>query len=216
MKRIFLILTASLLLIPGGFAQRIGDLVEDTDKIEFPDNSMGFDIMFGEGGMGLGFFYRTELSNTFQIFGDLSFSESEDKSEIEYIDIFGQPYTPGKVNRVFIIPVSVGLHYRLFQDALTANLRPYINAGAGPTMIMTTPYAQEYFKAFGDAEVQFTAGGYFGFGANFGVSEGNLLGLNLRYYIIKIFEGEGVESLEGQHMKNLGGFYLTINMGWMY
>jgi len=54
-----------------------------------------------------------------------------------------------------------------------------------------------------------------GVGANFGLDQSRLLGINIRYYVIRFFN-EGVEGLEGSYLKNLGGFYVTLNIGSMY
>jgi hypothetical protein len=87
--------------------------------------------------------------------------------------------------------------------------------GAGPSMVITTPYDREFFNAFGKAQSKFAIGGYLGFGANFGLDNNNLVGLNVRYYIIR-FLNDGVESLRGKYKKELGGIFLTINIGMMY
>jgi len=94
-------------------------------------------------------------------------------------------------------------------------LRPYINFGIGPSIVLTTPYKKEFFKSFTWAHAQYTFGGYVGFGANFGIDKSNLIGINLRYYIIHLFNN-GVEILQDRYEKNLGGFFLTINLGTMY
>lgn len=197
-------------------AQKIGELAPEKKSEVFPDNSWGMDIMFGEGGFGLGTFLRQKFNPSLTGFADLSISESKDDREVEFVDFLTQQtFTRGKVNRVFIVPLNFGLQYRLFASQITDNLRPYINAGVGPTMVVTTPYAKEFFKAFGDAKAKFAAGGYVGFGANFGLSKSNLLGINVRYYIIHLFD-EGVENLEGRFRKDLGHFYVTLNLGIMY
>jgi len=103
----------------------------------------------------------------------------------------------------------------LFAKELAENLRPYINAGIGPSLIIATPYSEEFFNAFSKAETKVAAGGYIGFGANFGLNKSSLLGLNFRYYIIKLF-GDGVESLEGRPKDVIGGFFVTFNIGFMY
>ena len=95
------------------------------------------------------------------------------------------------------------------------NLRPYINAGVGPALVITTPYSKEFFNAFADAQFKIAAGGYVGFGANFGIDTSSLVGINFRYYYIKFFD-EGVESLEGRVKNSIGGFFVTINFGFMY
>ncbi len=214
MKHILFIL---LLLLPilSLYPQGIGQIVPEKEPLVFPDNSLGFDIMFGEGGFGLGGFYRRQLSRNVSFFTDISMSESKDTEEVEYIDFWGNVFVPGKKNRVYLIPLNAGLQYRVFQDAIFENLRPYFNIGAGPSMVVTTPYEKEFFSSFGKAKAHFTIGGYIGFGANFGINKSSLLGINLRYYVIHFFD-EGVESLRGIKQKTLGGFYLTINIGMMY
>ncbi len=196
-------------------AQGIGEIVPNKTPEIFPANAFGFDILLGESGFGFGGFYRHELSTKFTLFGDISFSESKDQREFEYIDYFGNSFTVGKKNRVFQIPINFGAQFRLFEKELTDNLRPYINAAVGPTVVLTTPYSEEFFKAFGTTATHFAAGGYVGFGANFGLDKSNLIGLNFRYYYIRFFD-EGVESLEGRFNKTIGGFYVTINFGFMY
>lgn len=195
--------------------QGIGEIAPEKEALEFPQNAWGVDIMFGEGGFGLGTFYRRELSENFTLFTDFSISEAKDEKEIEYYDYYGRPYVIGKKNRIFIIPLVLGAQYRIFKGVLSDNLRPYINAGLGPTMVATTPYEREFFKSIGYAQAQYTLGGYIGFGANFGMDQSRLMGINLRYYVVHFFN-DGVEGLKGRRIKNLGGFYLTINIGSMY
>lgn len=212
------LLLAAIIIIPllNVNAQEIGELAPDKKPEVFPDNTLGLDIMFSEGGFGLGGFYRRQFSDKLTGFADISLSEAKDEREIEYYDYYtNQMYTVGKQNRVFLIPVNLGVQYRLFENVIYDNLRPYLNAGIGPTMVMTTPYSKEYFDAFGDARLKVAAGGYFGFGANFGLDKSSLVGINVRYYIIQFFD-KGVESLRGKYNKTLGGFFLTINLGMMY
>ena len=197
------------------YSQEIGKLAPDKPEDKFPPNSWGVDLMFGEGGFGIGTFLRKEFEPKLTGFVDISFSESKDEREFQYVDFFGNTFTVGKQNRVFIVPLNFGIQYRLFRDDLTSNLRPYFNIGVGPTLVISTPYDQEFFSAFGDAQAKFAAGGYVGLGANFGSSKSNLVGINLRYYYIHLFD-DGVENLENRFRQNLAHFYLTINIGIMY
>lgn len=196
-------------------AQEIGKLAPEKPPMVFPNNAFGADIIFSDGGLGLGGFYRHHLGGLVTSFVDFSFSESKDEREFQYVDIFGNVYTYGKKNRIFLIPVDVGIQYRILEHALYDNLRPYLNFGAGPSIILTTPYDIEFFSAFGKAKAKVTIGGYVGIGANFGLDKRSLVGLNLRYYYIHLFSG-GVESLENVPITNLGGIFLTINFGLMY
>lgn len=200
------------------YSQGIGEIVPDKEPIKFPKNALGFDIMFSEGGFGLGGFYRKSITDDFSYFIDLSFSEAKDEKEIEYIDFYdpyGRVYVLGKKNRIFLIPINVGLNYRLFRKSITDNLRPYINFGVGPSFVITTPYEREFFNSFKHATNYITAGGYIGIGANFGVDQKHLIGVNIRYLNVHFFS-KGVEGLQNRFKKDLGGIYITINIGTMY
>lgn len=216
MKSIKFFLIGLFLLSAGILhAQSIGELAPEKPPVVFPDNSWGVDLMFGEGGFGVGTFYRRQVNSDFTFFTDFSISEAKDEKEIEYYDYYGRPVVFGKKNRILLMPLNFGVHYRLFNNILSDNLRPYLNLGFGPSMVVTTPYAREFFNSLGYAQSKFTAGGYIGFGANFGLDKDNLVGINLRYYVVRFFD-EGVESLYGKYKKDVGGFYLTINIGSQY
>lgn len=195
--------------------QGIGELAPEKPPVFFPKNTWGADIMFGEGGFGLGTFYRRNLDNDFSLFGDFSISEAKDEQEVEYIDYYGRTIVFGKKNRILQMPLNFGVQQRLFSSLIYDNLRPYVGAGIGPSFIVTTPYELEFFSSFKKARGYFTLGGYIGFGANFGIDQDNLIGINVRYYVIRFFD-QGVESLYGKYKKDLGGFYLTLNIGRMY
>lgn len=212
-KIIYIILLFPLLLLN---AQKIGDFAEEKPHLKLPNNALGIDLMIGEGGFGLGGFYKYSYSNTLSGFVDLSVSESKHEREIERFDIFGYPLPIyGKKNRVFLIPLNFGIQYRLFYDSLTDNLRPYLSLGVGPSMFITTPAQEEFFKSFGSAKALFGAGGYIGFGANFGLNSNNLTGINIRYYVAQLFN-DGVEQYYGDLKKTLHHVTLTINIGFMY
>lgn len=216
LRKIFFLTFAGLLLPLSAFLpQSIGEMAPEKEPVVFPENSWGVDLLFGEGGFGLGTFYRKQMNSDFTFFADFSISETKDDKEIEYIDYYGQPIVYGKKNRLLLMPLNFGAHYRIFDRVLSDNLRPYLNLGFGPSMILTTPYSREFFNSLGYAQTKFTAGGYIGFGANFGLDKDNLIGINLRYYVIRFFD-EGVESLYGKFKKDVGGFYLTINIGSQY
>jgi hypothetical protein len=196
-------------------AQGIGELAPEKAPMVFPKNAFGMDLIFSEGGFGLGTFYRRSISDKVTLFSDFSISEAKDPQEFTYVDYYGNSYTPNKVNRAFILPVNFGMQYRLFENVIFDNLRPYLDAAIGPSIIVTTPYEKEFFNAFGKAQARYTLGGYFGIGANFGLDKSSLVGINLRYYIIHFFD-QGVEILSGKLENDLGGVFITLNIGMMY
>lgn len=196
-------------------AQKIGELAPDKAPEVFPGNSLGGDIMFGEGGFGLGAFYKKSFSQNITGFVDFSISETKDDREVTYIDYFGNSFTPDKVNRAFLLPLNFGIQYRLFSESLTENLRPYLSIGIGPSIILTTPYDQEFFQSFGSAKAHYAAGGYIGFGANMGLNKKNLVALNVRYYFNQIL-GDGIELMTNSTRKSFGQFYIMLTIGVMY
>ena len=212
-KLIFLILFS----IPTSFlfAQEIGEVVPQKPPMVFPPNAWGFEFLIGESGFGLGGFYRKQLNTKFALVGDVTISEAKDEREIEYIDIYGQTFTVGKKNRVFLIPFTLSAQYRLFENDLTDNLRPYVFLGVGPTLAVTTPYDKEFFKAFSYSQTRYAIGSYAGIGANFGLDKNNLIGLNVTYSYTR-FIGDGVEILYDRYKKDLANFYITLNFGFMY
>jgi hypothetical protein len=210
-----LILLVFLLLSIPVNAQRIGNTIAEKPAEEFPNNSYGLDLLFGEGGFGLGTFYRYNFAGAFTGFADFSVSESKDQREFEYIDYWGQSIVIGKKNRVLTLPLNFGIQYRLFKDEITDNLRPYVSAAIGPDLVITTPYEMEFFTSFKKATTKIALGGYVGLGADFGLSKSNLVGINFRYSFAKLFD-KGVENLQGKFRKNLSSFYVILNIGLMF
>lgn len=206
-----------LLLLPTGFvsAQKIGEMAPEKPPEIFPENSWGVDLMFTEGGFGLGTFYRRSFGQNLTGFVDFSISETKDDREINYVDYWGNSFTPNKVNRAFMLPLNFGIQYRLFSDVLTENLRPHVSIGVGPTILLTTPYDEEFFSSFGRAKANYAIGGYLGFGANMGSSKSNLIGLNVRYYYTQLL-GDGVELMTNSFKKSFGQFTLMLTIGIMY
>lgn len=216
MKNILIITLFALIgYFSDSYSQKIGEIEPEKPLEKFPNSAWGIDIMFGESGFGFGTFLRHQLNQKVTGYFDISFSEAKDEREIEYYDYWGNPFVIGKKNRVFQIPMFFGLQYRIFENSIAENLRPYLNIGTGPTLIVTTPYIEEFFSSFGSASSQWAYGGYVGLGANFGLDKSSLIGINIRYYYIKLF-GDGVESLFGRYQKNLQGLFITMNLGIMY
>ncbi len=175
-------------------------------------NAWGIDILISTGGFGLGGFYRHEFARDISGFVSLSVSEAKDERELEFVDYLGQTYSPGKVNRFLVIPLTIGVEQRLFSDQIIDNFRPYLNAAVGPSLIYATPYREEFFNSLGKGHPYYTVSGYIGVGAYFGSDRNTLLGMNVRYYFVPF--GSGIESLEaGPPKKEFGGFFITINVG---
>lgn len=180
------------------------------------DDAWGADILLSNNGFGIAGFYRHQYTRDLSGTITLGIAESKDDNEVEYYDWYGQSYVPGKINRFLLIPLHVGIQYRLFADDITDTFRPYVNAGTGPTLVLASPYEREYFNSLGYARSHYTLGGYVGFGAFFGSDMGSLSGINLRYYFVPFTSGiESLRDLYGRvgRKKEFGGFFITINLG---
>jgi hypothetical protein len=213
---LYIFIITSIFFTTENYSQAIGEVVPEKQPEVFPSNAWGMDIMVGDAGFGLGTFLRKQLDLKWTATADISVSEAKDDREFEFYDYYlGTFVTANKKNRIFQIPLNFGLQYRLFENEITDNLRPYLNAAVGPTLLITTPYSEEFFSAFGKAQAKYALGGYVGLGANFGLDKSSLVGVNIRYYYSQIL-GDGVESLQGKVKKNIQGFFITLNLGLMY
>jgi hypothetical protein len=179
-------------------------------------HAWGVDIMLSNNGFGLAGFYRRQFDR--ELSGLISFgiAESKDDNEVEYVDYWGQVIVPGKINRFLLIPLTFGIQQRLFADDIMDSFRPYVNAGVGPTLILSSPFNKEFFTSLKYARSHYTAGGYIGFGAYFGSVEGAIAGLNIRYYWIPV--RGGIESMYNEDLSirkksEFGGFFITLNLG---
>ncbi len=190
----------------------IKDIAPDTtDK----PNSVGLDIMLGNSGFGMGFFYRQAISSTLSWTFSLSASEAKAPNEVDYIDPFtGQKFVPGKINQLFVFPAMFGLQYRLFKDQLTDTFRPYVYGGVGPNAIFAAPYDVPLSTSFSRGRGYFGLGAYIGGGAYFGTDPNSLIGISVRYYILPM--SHGIESLQNEPMANFNTFFITFNIATQY
>jgi len=212
----------------------VGREPEDPTGPDRYPNVWGLDILISNDGFGLGTVYRRTFTRDISAFVSFSVSESKDDREFEYIDpYYNISFTPGKLNRFLVLPLLVGIQYRLFREDIVDTFRPYLNGGAGPTMIYQMPYVEfipqegglletkevEFFNSLGRGHPTYTVGGFIGMGANFGTDRSNIFGVNFRYYFTYLF-GEGLPSLYNTATRQVsstktsfGGFVISLNIG---
>ena len=198
------------------FSQRIGEVVPPEPPIDFPSKASGISFNFSDNGFGFGGFYTSSFSRNLTGITELTISELKSERELERYDYWGRPYVLNKVNRIFALPFTLGIKYRLFTDELAENLRPYILAEVGPTLIIATKYHPDFFLSLTNPKYYKAVIGVLGFGGNFGLSTTNLLGLSFRFRYIHLLETQGVETLKGIFKKDFAVFSLSLNIGWMF
>jgi hypothetical protein len=186
-------------------------LIDSQSVTKEYEDTYGFDLLFSNSGFGVGGFYQHNYTENLAAFINLGGTGSRNSDEFDEYDYDVQDYrVPGKVNRLYTFPLTVGLRYRLLNDVLVDNFRPYFNFGVGPSLIVALPYQYSFFKSFGHASAYFTGGGFVGVGAEVGGKK-PILGVNVRYFYIPF--KPGIESIRDQPITDFGGLFLTLNVG---
>lgn len=214
MKKL-IILTAFLAITALTFSQGADSLAPKLKIKKEPRNNWSINLSFSDNGFGLGATKYFTLSKDLSLQTGIFFSGAKDDREFDQTDIFGNSVTPFKVNRLFMFPVmNIGVQYRLFRDDVTDNMRPFVNFGVAPAVIMYTPYNESFFTSFKYAKAKYTVGGYVGFGLDYITNRSSGLSFNLRYYYLRLF-GEGIQSISTAEIKNFGGIYFVFSYNFL-
>jgi outer membrane protein W len=180
-----------------------------------PYNNWSINVLFSDNGFGAGAQLFKKFSPDISLFAGIFFSGAKDDREFEVYDIFGNSYVPNKIHRMFMIPVNLGVQFRLFREEVTDDLRPHVNVGLSPTAIIYTPYAESFFPSFGHARAKYTVGAFASVGVDYLTSKSSSLNMDIRYYYTQLF-GSGIESLESKEKKFFGGLYLVFSYNFMH
>jgi hypothetical protein len=179
------------------------------------NNNWSINVLFSDNGFGAGAQLFRQFSRNVSGFAGIFFSGAKDDREFEVVDIFGNTYVPNKVNRMFMIPVNLGVQIRLFREDVTDDLRPHVNFGITPTAIIYTPYQESFFPSFGHARAKYTVGAFTSVGLDYLTSKKSSLSLDVRYYYTQLF-GQGIESLQSKEKRFFGGLYLVFAYNFMH
>lgn len=183
--------------------------------------AIGMDLLFSASGWGIGGFYQRELTTNLSGFLHLGLSGRRNTDEFENAFLGPIPVVSNKVNRLFMVPFTIGAQYRVFREALQETFRPFVSLGVTPTYIMSTPYIRDgqyydFFAAFGHSTSYVRLGGVIGVGSFFGSpATGSLIGVQLRYFAIP-FGGSGIESVRDNPVRDFGGIFLSLTIGHAY
>ncbi len=180
-----------------------------------PNNNWSINVLFSDNGFAVGSQLFKQFSPDVSGFAGIFFSGAKDDREFEVYDIFGNSYVPYKVNRMFMIPINLGMQFRLFREDVTDDLRPHVNFGISPTAIIYTPYAESFFPSFGHAKAKYTVGAFASVGVDYLTSKRSSLNMDVRYYYTQLF-GQGIESLQNKEKRYFGGLYLVFSYNFMH
>lgn len=189
-------------------------LLLHTSKTSSLNSALGADLIFSTSGFGVGFFYHNFLTESGLITANFFISGLRNTDEIEYWDWnTGQWVVPYKINRLYLLPVTLGYSHIMFADALGGNFKPFASIGVGPSFIFSTPYVKGWFEAWQDVNVLTRLGGYIGIGGYFKTIGNSVANVNIKYYYIPI-GGNGIESIEGLPIYDAGGLVLSLSIGY--
>ena len=125
----------------------------------------------------------------------------------------GQWVVPNKINRLFLIPTTIGYTRILFANALGGSFKPFASVGVGPSFIFATPYNKGWFEAWKDVNVLTRFGGFIGIGGYFRTIGSSIANINIKYYYIPVGDN-GIESIQGLPIYNAGGVVLSLSIGY--
>ena len=187
-----------------------------TKKIVPPEerNNWNLGVIYGDKGFGvIGGLYKTLGSET-DLFLDLSISGVSDSREIELYDQYGNIVVANKEYRILSIPLNIGIQKYLFKDDIDGGFKPYFTLGLAPTLLITTPYNESYFKSYAYAQMSFAFGGFAGMGLEFTQGRGMSLSIGAKYYYLPVI-GREINSLKNTPITDVGGIQLCFGLNFL-
>jgi len=177
-------------------------------------NNWNLGVTVTETGFGISAGLFKSLDENYDFFATLAIGGVSDNREFEEYDWYGNPIIQNKENRVFLIPLNIGIQRYMFKEDLAEGFLPLITAGITPALVLTNPYDKSYFTAFKYFQAAFALGAFAGIGMEFIQTKNIALGLGARYlYLTPV--GKEVNSLKNKPIKNLGGFQLNFYVNFL-
>lgn len=212
MKRlsVFLTLLLSLCFIQANASDSLkykptGSVVKESDS------PWGVSFAYCENGFGPSFNHYSNINNNTQLIVGMALMSVSDSREFEQYDYFGNKMTPNKENRIFLLPLNIGIKKEIFGDDIGGSIKPIINLGISPSLVLTNPYSREYFNALGYIQAAFAMGGYAGAGLEFKEAKSVAFSFNVNYsYVTPV--GKEINSLKDRSISNLTGFQLNFGV----
>lgn len=183
----------------------------NTNNVNDKRTQWSFNIMYGEKGFGVAGEYHLNVWENTDLFAGLGFSGITDAREYQQFDVYGNSYTPDKINRVYMAPLTIGIKHAMFQDDIDGSLRPTISAGIIPTLILTNPASTNFFPALTKFQAAFAVGPFVGVGMDFVQSKNVAFNFNVSYSYLPVI-GKEVKSLQDKPLNNIGGLSFAIGV----
>jgi hypothetical protein len=194
---------------------RSGYNYPNTNNVNDKRTQWSFNIMYGEKGFGVAGEYHFNVWQNTDFFAGLGFSGITDAREFQQFDVYGNSYTPDKINRVYMAPLTIGIKHAMFQDDIDGSLRPTVSAGIIPTLILTNPASTNFFPALTKFQAAFAVGPFVGVGMDFVQSKNVAFNFNVSYSYLPVI-GKEVKSLQDKPLNNIGGLSFAIGVNLLH
>lgn len=189
------------------------DLINTNNIMQIKSNSIGLEFLFSGSGFGIGTQFERVLSSRYKLNYGVAFSGKRNSDEIEYWSYEYNNYIiPNKINRLFVIPMNIGLQRYIEIESLENSIRPFFGISAIPMFVWKMPYKADFFNEIKDSKLLFRAGASAFLGAEFGAFNTVLVSFKVKYLYVP-WGGNGIESIRNFPIKNLGGIYLSLTLG---
>ncbi len=182
------------------------------DSVIVNNNIQGYlELSLSDNGYGIGYYLIKDISSFFTVTTSIFFSGARNTDEIDFYDPFtGQFFVPNKINRLFMLPITIGGRLYLFPGELSNDFKPFFQTNIGANVIFSNPYRLDFFEAWNEASMYIKPVFSAGIGASFS-NRLRPLEISLRYQYSP-FGGEGLESIIRNPIKNFGGLYITVGV----
>jgi len=179
----------------------------------------GFSLLFSPYGLGIGLLYHHGFSPVLRGFLNLDISGIRKTDEFEYYyPAQNQFLVPGKINRLYTLPLTIGIQYRLFRETFAETFQPFLLAGIGPGIIAAAPYREnrkpdgayiDFWNSLSDIDFYIRPAVVGGIGIQFTTFTESLAQFTIRYYYVP-FGDPGLESVAELPITNFGGLFLSL------
>ena len=215
MRKISLIIIAVISVMAGNLLSQDTNKLKKTTVPEYEmRNSWNLAVVYGERGFGINGGIFKQLGNTVDVYANLSISGVTDTREFDQYDIYGNPITFNKVNRVYLIPLNIGIQRHMFKEDLDASLKPILTAGVTTGLIVSTPYEKGFFESFKYAQSSYTLGGFLGLALEFEQNKTISFVIGVKYFYLPVL-GREISSIRDQNIKDVGGVVLNFGVNFL-
>lgn len=202
-------------------------LVKSEIKKSLPKGGWGANIHFNESGFGFGMILNFNLSNSLILQSDFSISNARNTDEFDSYYYYGYVYyyqVKDKINRLYKMPINIGLQYLPFKDDMSPSFQPFFTLGGGFSMILANPYTFDripngqmvgWFESFKYGDFYIRPSGFIGVGAYFADISQRIYSASFKYHYIP-FGGNGLESIINYPITNFGVFSLNLTIGGIF